>query len=86
VNFPDECFCRAAVPCSGGSGYPTCNGSCDAGSTCAPFRMGGLFSDCVCVPTGTPCDATCGGGACPAGTACTYLLSGGVPTCSCGPQ
>jgi hypothetical protein len=32
-----------------------------------------------------PCDATCGGGECPAGSACTFQLSGGAPTCSCDP-
>jgi len=85
VAFPGECFCRAQMPCAGGSGFPTCGGSCDAGSTCVPFRLGAFFSDCVCVPSGVACDATCGGGEFPAGMACTFQLSGGTPTCACDP-
>lgn len=81
--FPGECFCQPASPCGGGSPFPTCNGSCPAGSACAPFRLGTIFSNCVCVPAAVPCDATCGGGVCPAGSACTFLLSAGVPTCAC---
>jgi hypothetical protein len=39
----------------------------------------------VCVPQNAPCDATCGGGVCPGGTACTFKLSGNASTCSCDP-
>jgi len=65
-------------------GYPTCGGTCEAGSVCRP--LSGRTSPsgaCVCVAAGGPTD-------CPAGTA--YLIGGGrgdiplgcapLPTCN----
>jgi hypothetical protein len=65
--------------CNGGSGAPTCDGTCDAGFDC---RLYARFEGpaCGCFPTGTPsCDATlypqCSDGACPGGTACGGFIA-----------
>ena len=84
VQFPNECFCGAAVTCSGGAAFPTCGGTCPAGQACTPAQFGAFLpGQCVCAPAGAPCDATCGGTTCPAGQICRSFAGGGGLSCSC---
>src|SRR5262245_14514111 len=46
---PGSIFC-APIPCSGGSGYPTCNGGCGTGTTCTPLAVSGATL-CYCAPS-----------------------------------
>jgi hypothetical protein len=41
------CACPPVV-CTGGAGFPTCNGSCPSGSSCRAFELGPI-SGCACV-------------------------------------
>lgn len=83
--FPD-------VPCTGGSGYPTCDGTCDAGFECRGFADS-AGNACACFPVGsTPCDPTgfpqCGDLACPGSKRCGGFqffdpATGFTNTCAC---
>jgi hypothetical protein len=70
-NPPTTTTIPPPPPCDGGSGYPTCDGTCPAGQQCgihADFSRGfGQFvQSCACFPAGvTPCGSAdypqCGG-------------------------
>jgi hypothetical protein len=47
VHFGVHQLCGPA-PCSGGTGYPTCDGTCALGLTCTPFVQDG--GGCSCAP------------------------------------
>jgi hypothetical protein len=81
--------------CQGGTGFPTCNGTCAPGFRCAATQLfANLGLDCGCFPDDvTPCSATpyptCGG-ACLNGRVCNprQIQLGGpggtvVKTCLC---
>ena len=63
-------FCECPGTC-GSSPYPTCGGSCTAGTVCVPLTDGGSLQLCGCTPV-APCE-TCGGGDCPAGAVCDFF-------------
>jgi hypothetical protein len=58
-NCPGGFFC-ARIPqqgctcapflCTGGAGFPTCDGSCGGGTTCQPFSVPNVVDYCVCAP------------------------------------
>jgi len=74
VVGPGTCLCPGTC---GDTPFPTCGGSCQFNTWCAPVQIGTSFT-CACVPFG-PCDATCNGAECPPGEVCS--ASGG--TCGC---
>jgi hypothetical protein len=68
-SLVDGCIAesQAAIPCTGGSGSPVCDGSCPDGLTCRPYEVftNGESTDagcsCVDVVNGPPCEgASCG--------------------------
>ncbi len=78
------------APCTGGTGYPTCNGVCPSGEQCQPtwdYRNDPVLG-CSCYPAGvTPCIVStypaCGG-ACSGGGVCqAFKLFGGLALCAC---
>ena len=80
----------AAVPCTGGSPAPTCDGTCPPGSHCEGTAEFGTF-DCACFPDGvTACGdsgyPTCGG-ACVGGLQCIPVrvsdFSSNTTVCVC---
>ena len=79
-------------PCAGGTGFPTCDGTCDVGESCE--QTFDLFSTpssttCLCYPAGvTPCAQSaypsCGG-ACSGGGVCQALrdVQQNISVCGC---
>jgi cysteine-rich repeat protein len=70
------------TPCSGGSGPPTCDGTCPAGEDC--IGDGGV---CLCFPRCDPLvsDSPVCSGTCPAGFTCdVYVGCHCLPTCGTG--
>mgnify|MGYP001236368815 CR=1 FL=1 len=53
VILPDTYFCKP-IDCSGGSGYPTCDGTCGPG-TCQAVTSPDFGSICVCTETPGSC-------------------------------
>ena len=78
--------------CTGGAGFPTCDGTCSGADTCQPtvafIGVSNLLS-CLCYPPGvTGCTAsaypTCGGD-CPTGGVCQAFrdIQSGTIVCGC---
>ena len=78
------------APCTGGDGYPACNGSCSTGEQCLQtldFRNT-QFAGCSCYPAGvTPCGGSefpaCGGACSGGGATCQAFSFGRGGGCGC---
>jgi hypothetical protein len=74
--------------CSGGSGFPTCGGSCPGDESCVDVvNFLGSPLTCLCYPSDvTPCrssDYPSCGGTCPGGGVCQSMAINDVPFCGC---
>lgn len=90
VTLPNTYFCQP-IDCSGGSGFPTCNGACGAG-VCQAITSPDFGSICVCVPgscgnpgdagnelgVGRYCDTTADCAGLPA-SVCAFAYDGSLP-------
>jgi hypothetical protein len=87
-----ECLCvpQNVVPCSANGNFPTCNGACAAGETCAPFVFdtgSTLVPVCACVSSSAVCGpagSSCAPGLCTDGNVCTDAHLNDPSFCGCG--